>query len=93
MAFPNLVRRPGGEQWCEAVGVPDNGVNVVTLDFGVPISQIDPNWVDVEILSLGASVTGCTVVSIVGDVMTLNFTQTGADLARVAAHLEHTLGR
>jgi len=93
MSFPNLVLRPGGAQWCEAVGVPDNGINVVTLDFDLPVSKIDPSWVDVMVLPLGPSVTDCTVVSIVGDVMTLNFTQAGADQARVVAHLEHTFGR
>jgi hypothetical protein len=93
MSFPNLVMRPGGVQWCEATGVPTNGVNTILLDFGVPLAVIDPSWVDVAVQAMGPSVTGATVVSIVGNVLTMNFVQSGADACKVVAHLEHTLGR
>jgi hypothetical protein len=90
MAFPNLVTRPGGVQWCEATGVPVNGPNAIQLAFDAPI---DPAWVDVQIVALGPSITGVTNLGIVGNVLTLSFVQAGADQAQVTAHLEHTLGR
>jgi hypothetical protein len=104
MPFPDLQPRtdnrkgPGGTSviWAEADGVPDNGANTFGLPFlseGVDPAVIDEDWIDVRVDALGPSVTGAQFVSLSPDKtqMTINFTQVGADQARVRVQLLHSL--
>ena len=91
MAFPNLVLKTGGYLAAQATGTPDNGHN--SFDVGIAASQLDPNWLDILVTSLGASIIDCTFVSLVGTVLTLNFSQSGGDQATVLARVSHSLVR
>jgi len=104
VAFPDLALRPYtgapgnvATHWAEAVGVPDNGNNTFLLPFvdeGIAANRIDENWLEIDVDPLGPSVTavaeGVPLLSADKRFMTLNFTQTGADTARVRVQLIKT---
>jgi hypothetical protein len=82
--------------WAEAEGVPSDGANVIGLPFidnGVEPSLVDENWMDIRVEALGPLVTSSSFVSLSPDKtqLTLDFTQGGADQARVTVALIHTI--
>jgi len=94
MAFPDLTLKTGGQLHSQATGQPVNGSN--TFALAIPPAKIDnTDWLSIEVIPLGSSITGASFVSISGDKtqITVNFTQTGTDQATVKAEFKHTLGR
>ena len=87
----------------ENTGLPDNGDNTFEIPYvddppggsGLSASDIDEDWLDIRVVPLGPSVTAAAYVSLSADkrFMTINFTQSGADLATVTVRLFHSLER
>jgi hypothetical protein len=96
MAIPNLTLRPGGVLWAEATAVPDNGDN--TFQIGIDRVYVpDEDWLEILVQRLGTSVEGFSYVPASLDLsvnpprITLNFTQSGTDQARVIVRQIHTV--
>ena len=88
MAFPNLVLRAGGTLTAEATGIPVNGNNSFSVGISAQKLNNASQWLDVAVLPNGISVSGATFVSLVGNVITYNFAQSGVDSATVIATLK-----
>ena len=94
MAFPDLTLRTGGVHHSENTGVPSNGSN--TFAIGMDPTLIDnTDWLEFYVTALGTSITGAALVGVSGDKtqVTINFTQTGTDQARVEAVYTHSAVR
>ena len=94
MAFPDLTVKSGGSLTSEATGTPVNGNN--TFAVGIDPDLIDnTDWLEFTVTPLGASVTNATFTSLSGDKtqVTINFTQSGADQAKVVAVQKHSIIR
>jgi hypothetical protein len=112
MPFPNLQLRPdpqspGGVStlWAEATGVPDPGANTFSIPFvnqapagsGLAPAQVQEDWLEVDVVPLGAGLTGVALgvplLSANRQNMTLSFTTDGLTAARVVVRLQHTILR
>lgn len=91
MSFPALALKSGGVLEATATGVPTNGVNVFA--HNILAGNINSNWSNVQVIANGASVTGCTFVSIDATNLTLNFTQSGTDTATVRLVITYSAAR
>lgn len=93
MAFPNLILTPGGVLHSEKSGTPINGDN--TFELGILPENINEEYLDIEVTPLGPSVTSASYVSLSPDKknITINFTQAGANQAKVTAKQTHSLVR
>lgn len=87
MAFPDLELYPRAQYHAWAEGVPVNGNNLIKLPFKKEILLAIPSTLDLNVYPLGASVLNAEEVSVdlENGVVVINFTQTGADKARVEA--------
>ena len=107
MAFPDLQRRvdpnaPDGFSalFMNGVGVPVNGANVIGIPFvddpplgsGLDPDDIDDDWLVIEVVPLGAGVTGASYGSISADkrFITINFQADGISQAQVTVQLIHS---
>jgi hypothetical protein len=97
MPFPDLTLRDGGIMHAEATGVADNGLNTFALPFvdaGIDPSDIDEEWLDVDVFPAGAGMTasalGSPLLNPAKTAMTLDFTTDGVTSARVVVQLKHT---
>ena len=95
MSFPALALRPGGALTVEGTGVPANGPNVITTNFNLSPQELtnDPfitDWLDLDVYALGPGVSGASLVAVASDLstITINFTQTASDSAKVTATLK-----
>ena len=101
MAFPDLVLKPNGIFHAQIVGVPDSGDN--DFDAGIDLVKLDgltpggaaavDEWLNIEVVALGDSVSGASYVSRDGNTLKVNFTQGGADQALVIATFTHSMVR
>ena len=91
MPFPNLTLIGGGVLHSNATGTPANGVNTVLHNIN-PAYIDNPDWLVVDIIALGSSITGAGPATLSVDKTTLSipFTQTGADQAKVSAKYIHS---
>lgn len=95
--FPDLVQQSGGVLHATATGVPSNGQNTFLL--GISSELIDDiDWLNIEIFAQGESVTNAEFVEIAQNeegeyYITVNFTQTGSDQAKVVAKYTHSIVR
>jgi len=107
MAFPDLIRKvdpnaPDGQAalFLSGEGVPVNGANVIGIPFvddppagsGLDPEDIDDDWLVIEVVPLGAGVTGASYGSISADkrFVTINFQADGVSQARVTIQLIHS---
>ena len=94
MPFPDLVASENAALHSAGTGTPDNGNN--TFNLGLPVDKVETvaaqseDRIVLNIFPLGPSVTGATFVSRNGAQVTVNFTQGGADQARVECQLIHS---
>lgn len=93
MSFPNLALKTDGQLHAEATGQPANGNN--TFSIGIPAQYINEEWLEIEVTSLGDSVSDAQYVGLSIDKtqLTINFTQTGTDQATVAVRQVHSIER
>lgn len=102
MSFPNLTPTPNSSGrrvlHASATGVPINGVN--TFDIGIDLLALenaaDPNlddWITIRVWALGTSVLGASYAGRLGNLVFVNFQQTGVDPCFVEAEVTHSLVR
>jgi hypothetical protein len=98
MSFPNLTPTPSGVLHASATGVPVNGVNVFDIGINIepPTGLTDKDlddWITIRVWALGASVTAASYIGRAGNLISVAFTQSGADQCFVEAEVTHSAVR
>ena len=92
MGFPALTPTPQGVLHASGTGVPVNGVNA--FDIGIDLTELQDvdldDWIVIRVWSLGPSVNNASYVGRMGNIIFVNFQQTGADQCFVEAEVTHS---
>ena len=93
MAFPDLILEEDAAYHSAGQGVPDNGDNEFAHGINTRFIRDHEDQLSFVVESKGASVTGAAFVGLSSDLtkVTLNFSQSGVDSAKVSAIFNHSI--